>query len=124
MPEVVVLRVLHGVGNHVAVLIVELDATTMGDSRVRGGSSVGYGGWFGKENINKGLQIHKNWELRALGKAVLTDWVDPNNVNEAVEMIEDDPSDTSIQEPPDDLVVLGSSMDAILSMGGGVLSSQ
>ncbi|KAK8998461.1 hypothetical protein V6N11_083850 [Hibiscus sabdariffa] len=88
-----------GVGNHVAVSIVEPVANVRGDPRVKSGISVGHGGRFRKENVNKSPRIRMN-----VGH-IESDWLDPDAVRGVVDMIEDDPGDNMAHEHQDSLVV-------------------
>ncbi|KAK8626519.1 hypothetical protein V6N13_134162 [Hibiscus sabdariffa] len=119
-PKVVVPRVLQGPGNHYAVSIAEPGISSRNGSRMRGGFSGGSGSRVGKENVFKGLRIRKNVEAKDHGTAVLSNWVHQGAAHGVVDMVEDDPGDVLMHEQTNDLVVLGSTVDTILSQRGGV----
>ncbi|KAK8497204.1 hypothetical protein V6N12_025705 [Hibiscus sabdariffa] len=89
-------------------------------SRMRGGFSGGSGSRVGKENVFKGLRIRKNVEAKDHGTAVLSNWVHQGAAHGVVDMVEDDPGDVLMHEQTNDLFVLGSTVDTILSQRGGV----
>ncbi|KAL4363347.1 hypothetical protein GQ457_04G016640 [Hibiscus cannabinus] len=97
-PKVMVPRVVPGRGNHTAVSIVEPETSA------RGGPHCD--------------------DHRESGRDILSNRIDPGAERGVMDMIEDDPGDNQAHEFQDDLIVLGSSVDAVLLAGGGVVSSQ
>ncbi|KAK8503512.1 hypothetical protein V6N12_066199 [Hibiscus sabdariffa] len=109
-----------GPGNHYAVSIAEPGISSRNGSRVRGGFGGGSGSRVGKENVFKGLRFRKNVESKDHGTTVLSNWVHQGAAHGVVDMVEDEPGDVLMHEQTNDLVVLGSTVDAVLSQGGGV----
>ncbi|KAK8685225.1 hypothetical protein V6N13_041230 [Hibiscus sabdariffa] len=116
--EVVAPRVLQGPGKHSAVSIVEPGITSRNGTRVRGGFNGSSGSRVGKENVFKGLRNRKNVDSKDHDTIVLSDWVHQGVTHGVVDLMEDDQGDVLMHEQPNDLVVLGSSVDAVLSKGG------
>ncbi|KAK8598695.1 hypothetical protein V6N13_094658 [Hibiscus sabdariffa] len=102
------------------MVVVPLQAESTNGSRVRGGFGGGSGSRVGKENVFKGLRFRKNVESKDHGTTVLSNWVHQGAAHGVVDMVEDEPGDVLMHEQTNDLVVLGSTVDAVLSQGGGV----
>ncbi|KAK8694928.1 hypothetical protein V6N13_072471 [Hibiscus sabdariffa] len=122
-PEVVVPRVVPGRGNHTTVSIVEPKTSARGGPHVRRGINIGHGIRPGKGNFGKGIRFRKCDDHRESGRDILSNRIDPGAERGVMDMIEDDPGDNQAHEFQDDLIVLGSSVDAVLLAGGGVVSS-